>query len=426
MMKKTIAILSLLLAFQAKAQNGDWSGKLEVQGTSLTVVVHITDEGCTLDSPDQGALGIKGNLSKNALGGIRIDIPSIDAVYEGFPVGEKLIGTFIQHGTSFPLTLSPGIPVLRRPQTPQPPFPYLTEDISFANGEAVLRGTLTIPQDCGKDTPVVLMVTGSGLQNRDEELFGHRPFAVIADALARCGIASLRYDDRGFGESSGDAMNATIEDLKEDALAGLAFLRECFSRAGVLGHSEGGTIALMLAAEKQIDFAVSLAGMVISGKETLIEQNRLMLPHSGYSEQMTEEYCKALEEVFDCVIDGITPSLSSSNLPAELKQNLQAVAMLCRSPYMKHFIKLDLTSRLDSISCPVLALNGTSDRQVDCKRNLDALENGLKCPHKTFAAEGLNHMFQHCMTGFPEEYKDIEETFSSEALKIICDWILKL
>lgn len=428
--KRYLTVLCLmLLAAGVRAQTGTWSGKLEIQGTSLAVVVHFNEDGCTMDSPDQGVRGIRAEVSRTPLGGVVLSVPSIGAAYEAFLIGEKLVGTFTQHGVSFPLTLTPGEFRRSRPQTPQPPFPYATQEVSFRNGDALLRGTLTLPEGYDVHTPVLVLVTGSGLQNRDEELFEHKPFAVIADALARRGIATLRYDDRGFGESTGgDLVCVTTEDLKDDALAGVEFLRGRFDRVGVLGHSEGGTIALMLAAEKRIDFAVSLAGMVVSGKETLLLQNRLLLPYSGFSQKDTEVYCKALSDAFDCIVEGLKPADPAGiDLPDALKQNLLASVAQSSTPYMKYFLRLDVSQRLNGIECPVLALNGTKDVQVDCARNLDALRAGLpaSAEHQVLSFEGLNHLFQHCRTGMPDEYKEIEETVAPEVLTAISDWILK-
>jgi hypothetical protein len=299
------------------------------------------------------------------------------------------------------------------------------QEVSFNNGDAVLKGTLVMPEGHTRKTPVLLMVTGSGLQNRDEEMYEHKPFAVIADALARQGIATLRYDDRGFGESTGDVVNVTTEDLKNDALAGVALLRKQFDRVGVLGHSEGGTIGLMLAAEGKVDFVVSLAGNVVSGEKTLLEQNRWALQQAGYSEDVTDCYCKVLESLFDVLKAGRNPELTNHGLPAELEQNLQLVKAQSSTPYMRYFLALDLTSRLGAISCPVLALNGTKDRQVNGEENLSALQSGLAGQKEIHAIEGVNHLFQRCTTGAPSEYKDIEETFAPEVLEIMTDWLKK-
>ena len=429
-MKKIVVLVFVLaVALTAQAQTGDWSGKLNVQGTSITLVFHLNADGCKVDSPDQGVRGIPAEASHTDLGKLVVSIPSFGATYEGFLLAGQLVGTFTQHGVSFPLTLTPGLPKLNRPQTPKGPFPYATEEVSFANGEAVLKGTLTLPQGCSRNTPVLVMVTGSGLQNRDEEIFEHKPFAVIADALARAGIATLRYDDRGFGESTGDAVSCTTEDLKNDALAGIKLLRERFDRVGVIGHSEGGAIALMLAAEKQADFIVSLAGMVISGEETLLIQNRLILALAGIPETTIDTYCKALKEAFDATVAGVNPPAADKfDLPEGLKQNYQAVLVQSATPYMRYFLALDMRPQLSAISCPVLALNGTKDFQVDADQNLSALRAGLpaRADNQIVTVEGVNHLFQHCPTGNPGEYKDIEETFAPEALATIIEWLKSL
>ena len=428
-MKKLILFLLICLAsIAARAQEsgikGTWTGKLNVFGNELTLVFHFDGEDCTLDSPDQGIKGVPAKLERTETG-IKVAVPSINASYEGVNMGNSVMGTFKQHGQSFPLTLKPGIVKRNRPQTPAPPYPYQTQEVSFNNGDAVLKGTLVMPENASSQTPVLLMVTGSGLQNRDEEFFEHKPFAVIADALARQGIATLRYDDRGFGESTGDLVNVTTEDFKNDALAGVEFLRKQFKRVGILGHSEGGTIGLMLAAEGKVDFVISLAGMVVSAEKTLMEQNRWTLQQSEYSQDVIDRYCTALESLFDELKAGRNPELASHGLPAELEKNLQLAQAQSSTPYMRHFLALDLSDRLGKITCPVLALNGTKDRQVNGEENLNALRNGLAGQKEIHAIEGVNHLFQHCNTGNPSEYKDIEETFAPEVLEIIVTWMKK-
>ena len=428
-MKKLILFSLICLAsIAARAQEsgikGTWTGKLNVFGNELTLVFHFDGEDCTLDSPDQGIKGVPAKLERTETG-IKVAVPSINASYEGVNMGNSVMGTFKQHGQSFPLTLKPGIVKRNRPQTPAPPYPYQTQEVSFNNGDAVLKGTLVMPENASSQTPVLLMVTGSGLQNRDEEFFEHKPFAVIADALARQGIATLRYDDRGFGESTGDLVNVTTEDFKNDALAGVEFLRKQFKRVGILGHSEGGTIGLMLAAEGKVDFVISLAGMVVSAEKTLMEQNRWTLQQSEYSQDVIDRYCTALESLFDELKAGRNPELASHGLPAELEKNLQLAQAQSSTPYMRHFLALDLSDRLGKITCPVLALNGTKDRQVNGEENLNALRNGLAGQKEIHAIEGVNHLFQHCNTGNPSEYKDIEETFAPEVLEIIVTWMKK-
>ena len=428
-MKKLILFSLICLAsIAARAQEsgikGTWTGKLNVFGNELTLVFHFDGEDCTLDSPDQGIKGVPAKLERTETG-IKVAVPSINASYEGVNMGNSVRGTFKQHGQSFPLTLKPGIVKRNRPQTPAPPYPYQTQEVSFNNGDAVLKGTLVMPENASSQTPVLLMVTGSGLQNRDEEFFEHKPFAVIADALARQGIATLRYDDRGFGESTGDLVNVTTEDFKNDALAGVELLRKQFKHVGILGHSEGGTIGLMLAAEGKVDFVISLAGMVVSGEKTLLEQNRWTLQQSEYSQDVIDRYCTALESLFDELKVGRNPEPTVHDLPTELEKNLQLAQAQSSTPYMRHFLALDLSDRLGKITCPVLALNGTKDRQVNGEENLNALRNGLAGQKEIRVIEGVNHLFQHCNTGNPSEYKDIEETFAPEALEIIVTWMKK-
>ena len=411
------------------AQTGVWSGKMRVQGMELLLVFHLDEENPTMDSPYQGAKGIPVQVERTVVDSVTIKIQAIGAMYKGMAKEGQIVGTFRQHGMSFPLILTPGEKKVNRPQTPQGPFPYTTEEVSFTNGNAVLKGTLVLPESYDRNTTVMLMVTGSGLQNRDEEMFEHKPFAVIADALARAGIATLRYDDRGFGESTGDITNYTTEDLKADALAGVKLLRERFDKVGVVGDSEGGSIALMLAADKQVDFIVSLAGMVVSGKETLLWQNRTILAALGFSQEAIDIYCKVLDEAFDARInEGQMPSADGLNLPEALKSNFTAVLAQLQTPYMQYFLALDLRSRLSEIACPVLAVNGTKDTQVDAESNLDALRKGLpqNGKNKIEAAEGLNHLFQHCKTGGTNEYKEIEETFAPEILEMMTQWILTI
>ena len=423
-----ISLFSIGIKAQDSGLKGAWTGKLNVFGNELTLVFHFNGEDCTLDSPDQGVKGVPAKLECTVTG-IKVAVPSINASYEGVNMGESIMGTFKQHGQSFPLTIKPGLLKCNRPQTPAMPYPYQTQEVSFNNGDAILKGTLVIPKNASRQTPVMLMVTGSGLQNRDEEIFEHKPFAVIADALARAGIATLRYDDRGFGESTGDVVNCTTEDLKNDAFAGVQLLRSRFDKVGVIGHSEGGTIALMLAAEKKVDFIVSLAGMAVSGKETLLWQNRLALAAANIPSETIDLYCKALDEVFDACISGTAmPSTTQYNLPTSLAQNLAVVTKQLQTPYMKQFLTLDSRPLLGNITCPVLALNGTKDTQVDSESNLDALRSGLQknAKNKLEAIEGVNHLFQHCKTGMATEYGNIEETIAPEVLEKIVSWLSNL
>ena len=424
-----ILALMSVAAVTLKAQTGAWTGKLKVSGVELALIFNIGEESATLDVPDQGATEIPVEVSRDAVGGITLNVPAINASFKGLWAGKVIAGTFTQHGMSFPMTLTPGAPVIRRPQTPVGPFPYATEEVTFTNGDAVLKGTLTLPENCDRKTPVLIMVTGSGLQNRDEEVFGHKPFAVIADAFARAGIATLRYDDRGFGESTGDVVLCTTEDLKNDALAGVKLLRDRFERVGVIGHSEGGTIALMLAGERQVDFAVSLAGMIVSGAETLLAQNRRAFESAGLPESEVEAFARLLSDTFTAIkTRAPLPSADNYDITDALRKNYAAALPSLRTPYMEFFLGLDLSASLSGITCPVMALNGTKDTQVQCDRNIAALKAGLPSNSRSVirAEDGLNHLFQHCVTGEVSEYKNIEETFSPEVLSEMIAWIKTL
>lgn len=417
----------VLLALHANAQTGTWSGKLDVQGTKLSLVFHLDDDNPTMDSPDQGAKGIPIQIERKSFGGITIKVPSLGASYEGIYMVQQIVGTFKQAVMSLPLTLTPGEDKPKRPQTPQGPFPYATEEVTFLNGDVALNGTLVLPQGYTRTTPVLIMVTGSGQQNRDEEIFEHKPFAVIADALARAGIATLRYDDRGISGYNGNINDCTTEDFKNDALAGVELLRTRFDKVGVIGHSEGGTIALMLAAEKKVDFIVSLAGMVVSGAETLVWQNKVALQGAGLTKEQIDSYCKLLETAFDVRMNGgRMPDPNDYNVPDVLMQNYWAVVTQIQMPYMIHFLKLDMRPLLGKITCPVLALNGTKDTQVEHESNLSALRNGLQSDSKNMieSVDEVNHLFQRCKTGAVTEYRDIEETISPAVLETIIQWIL--
>ena len=430
-MKRIFIILLtvVLFALGANAQNGTWSGQLDVQGTKISLVFHLDGEKPTLDSPDQGVKGIPIKVEWKSFGGITVSIPMLGATFEGVSMVQQIVGTFSQSGLSLPLTLSPGEVKPNRPQTPQGPFTYSSEEVSFANGDIVLNGTLVLPEGYSSKTPVALMVTGSGQQNRDEELFDHKPFAVIADALARAGIATLRYDDRAISGYKGNINECTTEDFKNDALAGVEFLRKRFDKVGVIGHSEGGTIALMLAAAQKVDYIVSLAGMVVSGAETLVQQNRTALTAAGFDKEVVDTYCKALKEAFEVKVNGGSmPRIDNYDLPDALKQNFTSVLTMIQMPYMHEFLKLDMRPMLNKIVCPVLALNGTKDVQVDYESNLNALRSGLSsnAKNQVESIEGANHLFQTCKTGAVTEYREIEETISPKVLKIIADWILQI
>lgn len=425
-MKKVI--ISLLLAIYTVAivaQEGKWSGELSIQGSKIPLVFNFTKDGCTLDSPLQGARGIKARLVNTSDETLKVEIGIINATFEGKKTANEIAGTFTQNGYTFPLTLRQGVTKPNRPQTPKEPFSYTTEEVSFQNGEFTFHGTLTLPKDYNKDTPVLVMVTGSGQQNRDEELMEHRPFAVIADALANNGIATMRFDDRGWEDKNFPWQDYTITDHKADAEACVNMMRERFSHVGIIGHSEGGTIALMMASEGKVDFCISLAGMFVSGKQTIIEQNRDILRNSGLQQGTVDTYCDILEKACNDIIANKNVEYSEClNMPEALRQNFKASLKQLSTRYMHDFLSVDIRESLPNVKCPVLALNGKKDTQVNCYVNLDALEKGLtSCSHEIIAFDGLNHLFQHCKSGLFNEYNTIEETIAPEVLHKITDWL---
>lgn len=417
-MKKTIAImLFALVALAGRAQVnsttdliGSWSGKLDAGIAKLTLVLHLKQADgyvtVSLDSPDQGVKGIGASKEYLSDDSLAVKIESVNATYRARLKDGKLDGTFTQNGISLPLVLTKSESEeyeVKRPQLPKPPFPYETEKVTFRNEAdgATLAGTLTYPvgydRKAKQKPTVVLFVSGSGQQNRDEELLGHQPFLVIADYLARHGIATLRYDDRGTGASvGGEVEKATSEDFMRDADAGLSFLRslKTFGKVGLLGHSEGGLIAFMLGARKKTDFIVSLAGPGVKGDTLLVAQSNRIMQLSGMPGDMTIESLRQ-------------------------QQTIQEM------PWLKWFIDYDPSDDIRRTRCPVFALNGDRDCQVISSQNLTAIRQLLPSSKKNLLKEypSLNHLFQHCTTGLATEYGQIEETISPEVLSDIAEWI---
>lgn len=419
------SVVFAMMAFAANAQEGTWNGELNVMGNKVPLVFNFSTNGCTIDSPSQGVNGIQAEKTVKDDGTIKVKVGMIGATFEGKMADGEIKGTYVQNGFSLPLTLKPGKLVVKRPQTPVPPFSYKEESVSFTNAQYTFNGTLTLPENYSRNTPVVLMVTGSGQQNRDEELFSHKPFAVIADALARQGIASLRYDDRGWGDKSVNFADFTTDDFRQDAAAAIPLLRKRFNKVGILGHSEGGTIAMMLAAEGKADFIVSLAGMAISGKETLIMQNRQAMSAIGLPKETVDSYCNSISKALDEIASGKKASeINIDDVPVALKPVTIKALQQADTPYIRHFLTVDVGKLLPEIKCPVLALNGTKDTQVDCDANTTRIEKGLaNCKHSIKKIDGVNHLFQHCNTGIVTEYQQIEETISPEVLQEVAKWI---
>lgn len=445
-----LLLCASVCASHAQKLEGSWTGKLSVQGVQLTLVFHVEKDKnsgfiVTMDSPDQSVKGVPATVNSLTADSVDIAISSIGARYLGKQQGDHIQGTFTQFGKSFPLMLNRGAEELKRPQTPHAPYPYQTEEVTFQNAKAnaVFSGTLTYPvgyeQMNKQKVPVVLMVTGSGQENRNEEMFDHQPFLVLADYLARHGIASLRYDDRGFAKSTGDASQSTMKENSEDARCGFNYLKSLkkFGKIGVMGHSEGGSIAMMLAAESLPDFIVSLAGMAERGDSLMLRQVYQAMEARGGA-TFARDYCKVLGAIYayrnakkdishpEVVLDTLLKQTNVS-LPALSRQSLLPVITM-QTPWVLDFIATDMACYLPKIKCPVMALNGSKDVQVEAHNNLSALRKGLKPNKKNLIKEyeGLNHLFQHCTTGQTTEYRLIEETFAPEVMQDIVDWIKAL
>lgn len=414
-MKYTLTIITMLVALSMQAQQalvGTWTGKLNVGPASLSLVLNFTQEQgsvkCTLDSPDQGAKGITTSVSYCSDDSISVAVPMIGASYSGRCVGDELKGSFTQMGHTFELNFKRGAEKINRPQTPAAPFPYTTQEVTFTNEKdsVTLAGTLIFP--IGYDNarngsvPLVIMVSGSGLQTRDEEIFEHKPFLVAADFLARNGIASLRYDDRGYGKSTGkNAVNATTEDFARDAQAAYDYVKSLslkkVSKVGIWGHSEGGDIAFMLGARGKADFVVSLAGVGVKCDTALTAQaNRLMQLNGMPGTATTKGY--------------------------------RAMVLLQNKPWFNWFINYDPTADIAATRCPVFAANGDKDCQVISELNLGGIKAALPATPGNRIVEypGLNHLFQECTTGGPTEYRTIEQTISPQFLKEAAEWIKNL
>ena len=337
-----------------------------------------------------------------------------------------------------------------RPQDPIKPYPYYSEEVTFINSKAgiTLAGTLTLPSKEGK-FPVVVLITGSGPQNRDEELLGHKPFLVLSDYLTKNGIAVLRYDDRGIAESKGDFRTSTTADFADDASAALAYLQTRKEinpkKIGLMGHSEGGVIAPMVAStNKAVAFIVLLAGTGIPGDTLLLMQKALIERAEGATETEVEAGQTANKGAFEIVrnaksIEQLKTDLTlyyqqiedkkptTEDEKATFDQEKQAIVDQLTNPWMQYFIKYDPATALEKVKCPVLAINGAKDLQVPPKENLTAIKTALaKANNKTVTTKvfpNLNHLFQECTTGSPSEYADIQQTFSPTAMTMVTEWI---
>jgi len=441
---------------------GIWAGQLKVPGTELRIVFNISknQDGAltaTLDSPDQGATDIPVEEVIFKDNTLRLEVKSAGGVFEGKVSEDFLVieGEWKQSGQTLPLTLKrvdKAVEILR-PQVPKKPYPYIEEELVYENKEAgiTLAGTLTLPSGKGP-SPVVLLISGSGPQDRNETIYNHRPFLVLADYLTRQGIAVLRVDDRGVGKSTGDFSQATSVDFASDVLAGIEYLKTRKEinpeQIGLIGHSEGGLIAPMVAVKSpDIAFIILMAGTGLTGEEILYLQGALIYRAMGVSEEDITKNRQFNEKIFSVIKE----EKDKKNAEEQLRQmfmedwekvsdeekekigdqevylNAQLQSLL--SPWLKFFLTYDPKPTLSKVKCPVLAINGEKDLQVPPKENLSAIEEALVAGgNKNFTVKelpGLNHLFQTAQTGVPSEYAKIEETISPVALKIVGDWILE-
>jgi len=456
----SLFLFALFISISSFGQDitGQWNGVLKVQGTQLRLVFNVTKTengfSSTMDSPDQGAKGIPVTHTTFDSLKIKFEVATARIEYNGELKENEIIGTFKQGGQEFPMNLSRKAiekEVAKRPQEPTKPYQYYSEDVTFENikDSISLSGTLTLPTKSG-NFPVVILITGSGPQNRDEALLGHKPFLVIADYLTKNGIAVLRYDDRGVGQSKGDFKTATSADFATDVESAITYLKTRKEinkkQIGLVGHSEGGLIAPIVAAKsKDVSFIILLAGTGIQGDKLLLLQEELISRVNGVSETDIKKSIEKNSKLFEMVVksnDTMKLKTDLTNLINESLKNDTSAEMLngmtkdefvsmqvnqISSPWMQYFIKFDPATTLEKVKCPVLAINGEKDLQVPPKENLTAIKNALaKGGNKNVTIKelpNLNHLFQECNTGSPNEYSSIEQTFSPTALDEITKWI---
>jgi hypothetical protein len=449
--------LPRLAAAQPSPFAGHWEGAIQLPAGELQVMVDLTPaEGTwkgTIDIPQQGAKALPLEKITVEADHVRFSITGIpgNPTFDGKLENGAIKGTFTQGQASLPFHLGrEAVQPVRRPQEPQPPFPYQEEEVTYPNGDVKLAGTLSLPPGPGP-FPAVVLISGSGAQNRNEELLGHKPFLVLADHLTRAGIAVLRVDDRGVGGSTGSTGGSTSSDFAEDALAGVRFLkahdRIAKNRIGLLGHSEGGLIAPIAATRSSdVAFIVLLAGPGVPGSDILPAQVEAIDRAAGMSEDKARKEGALTREALDLVRaekdnaalrtklaklfkdhpDALDPKEieAGGGLDAFTEKQVKALS----SPWFRFFVDYDPRPTLRQVKVPVLAVNGELDRQVLADQNLPAIEQALregKNPDVTVRRlPGLNHLFQTAKTGSPEEYAQIEETMSPAVLDTVTRWIV--
>ncbi len=458
-LRNGIYFVFLLMATLGSAQDilGDWNGVLKAPSQELPIVFHISKQNgvyiTTMDSPAQGVKGLATDKTTFENNELEIVMSKLMIVYKGSLENDTIKGTFTQGGMPFPLDLVKGkFKFKSKSQEPSKPYPYLSEEIVFYNSDAgsiKLSGILTLPKGI-KKPPVAILISGSGPQDRNEELLGHKPFSVLSDHLTKRGIAVLRYDDRGVADSEGDFSKATTFDFVSDVEAAVAYLKTRedvvdIKKIGLIGHSEGGMIAPVVASKnKKIAFCVLLAGPGINGKEILLTQARKAYELAAIPESEINLNEKYMDQIYDICknYNGEESDKQISDLFYKIKEESSGVLKAqftneiientikqLTTPWMITFINFDPDVYLSKTTCSVLAINGEKDSQVLSKINLDGIEKSLiKSENKdvtTMELKDLNHLFQTSKTGSFSEYAKNKETFSPKALEIISDWINK-
>ena len=452
-MKKITFLLIILFSTVTFGQeiSGKWYGALNVQGSKLPIEINITKIGTgfssTMDSPSQKAFNIPVPTTTFENEILKFAIPAGKIQYEGkLNTDLKIIGFFTQNSQKMALDFSKTVTekvVYKRPQEPIKPYPYYSEEITFENKKdgVILAGTLTMPSKEG-NFPVVVLISGSGAQNRDEEILGHKPFLVISDYLTRNGFAVLRYDDRGTASSTGKYATSTTLDFSYDAESAVDYLltRKEINKTkiGLIGHSEGGVIAPMVASRnKNVNFIVLLAGTGLRGDKLLLLQQELLLKSTGGTNEEIKKNKDLNTKLFNLILKSTDDEKLKNDITTVLKENpqdklpnemtqeqyIQFALSQYTTIWTKYFIKLDPSIALKKVTCPVLAINGSKDLQVPSRENLEIIKNSLiKGKNKQITITeipNLNHLFQETTTGAVSEYEKNEETFSPIGLKEI-------
>lgn len=459
-------IFSLTLFAQPNKFIGLWQGDLNagMQKLRLVFTVNQNESGViklTMQSPQQSAMQMPADTVYVEANSISMEMKKFKISFKGNLINDSTIeGEFIQ-GAPFALTLKKVekaslVSKPQRPQTPKPPYAYKSIEVNFGNKEKSISfaGTLTLPDTAaGKKYPAVILISGSGPQDRDETIFGHKPFAVIADYLTKKGFAVLRVDDRGVAKSTGNFSTATSADFTNDTEAALDFLKQHsnidIKNLGLIGHSEGGQIAPMLAAKrKDVKFIVLLAGPGIKGIDILTTQNVAIFKSNGMSAAVAEAYGALYKPLIQSIVnapDSVTAISNAQKIVKEWKVEdsvkqlfkvatekdqvafIDGMVAQVYTPWFRYFTNYDPESSLKKLSCAVLAINGSKDLQVLPAENLAGIKKALqKSKTKNYEIKEipqLNHLFQTCKTCTLDEYATLEESFSPAVLEVMNNWL---